>query len=281
MPTAPTPPNGPKAKNDYNHRLPDLQLPGVYPYIRFYQFRDGSWKRQDETPGYESHARGHITGSYEERDNTGSHKKFEVAYKHDYTQQGKSSTVELNHDEKIGASQVARVTQDRYHEKGGDHMDAIKGDTIHASGGINYAHATNGFQRSSTGDYVTDHSEGHHHNNVEQDHIKYIGGTKYTYVGAESGEYVPNGNKDTNVGQNVNVNAGQNSTHNAQININLTAGQQITLTVGQAIITVNNSVITVNPGSGNVILGGDGSKGSYAPVATMAGPCINVLGRYA
>src|SRR5271166_2873176 len=94
---------------NYNERLPDLQNPGQYPYIQFHQYRDGSWTRHDETPYNESHAHGHITGSYKETDLTGSHKHLQVAFLHNYTTQGKSTTLELNHDEKIGASQVHRT----------------------------------------------------------------------------------------------------------------------------------------------------------------------------
>lgn len=47
-------------------------------------------------------------------------------------------------------------------------------------------------------------------------------------------------------------------------------------------IIMASGKIAIKPGAaGKVYVGGDGVTGSYSPVLTTAGPCINVLGRYA
>lgn len=46
-------------------------------------------------------------------------------------------------------------------------------------------------------------------------------------------------------------------------------------------VTLKSGTLSVDPGSGQVYLGGDGSTGSYSPVQTVAGPSINVKARFA
>ncbi len=277
-----------------NQRSPPLTLPSVAavgnsasPYIRFSQYRDGSWCRADEYPNNSSYSRGHISGTFMEHTALSGTQEFVVNTHHHYVGGGKTTTSDQNHDNKLGGSHVDRITSDRYAEHGGDQMHAIGGDVIHAVGGILFQHATNGTQVTSTGDHVSDHNDGSHYVNVANDHIQYNQGVKYTYVGSESGYYVPNGNHDTNV----------------RGKTNFTSGQQITLQVGSTIITINGSSVIIHDGTGNemgldgnehkmwignpsnpnyqVYLGGNGhNAGLYAPIATMAGPSVNVQAKY-
>lgn len=214
---------------NYNKRMPDMQPPGEYPYVRMYQFRDGSWWRQDETPGNESYSRGHISGSYHETDVEGSHKKFESSMKHEYTTQGHTSTVDMNQHRKHGGSTVDQTTSDHYSEHGKDHMRAKGGDTIDASGGIHFRHATQGTQVTSSGDHTSDHNDGNHHINIFGDQVKLIGGTKYEQVGAEFGVYTPNGNIDftTAKQQQVHAQANINNVTMEQFNVNATSNTNI------------------------------------------------------
>ena len=279
-----TPPYPSGTSNAYNSRIPDLQVPGDYPYIRFYQFRDGSWERIDETPGHESRSHGHITGSFEETDFQGSHKHLQVGFQHNYTTQGKSETTEGNHDHKVGGSTVQYVSGDHYAEHAGDHMKAVGGDVIHATGGTLFMHGTNGSEMTSTGNHVSDHNDGSHYVNIEGDKITFNQGTKYDFVGQDHGSYVA-GAKDTHVANNC----------------NLESDTQVTITVGKSVITVKGDSIIIHDGNGNemgmnaqqlwvgnpqnynipVYLGGNGSNQSlYAPVATLSGPAINVFAKY-
>lgn len=276
-------PNDPAANT--NNRLPDLTLPGEYPYVRFYQYRDGSWERQDEFPGNEGWSKGHISGTYIEHTPLGGTKHFSTNTHHEYIVGGHSQTAELNHDVKIGASVVNRISADHYSEHGNDHITALGGDHVHVTGGSSFLHATNGTQVTSTGDHVSDHNDGSHHVNIAGDDIKFTGGVKYTYANSDIGEYAPNGNKDSNVG----------------VNYNIQAGNTITIKVGSSVITVQGQSITIHDGNGNemgmntsqmwmgnpqnynipVYLGGNGQNTSlYAPVGTLAGPSINVYAKY-
>jgi uncharacterized Zn-binding protein involved in type VI secretion len=276
--------NGPyTASQPYNQRMPDLTLPCDYPYVHFYQYRDGSWERQSVEKGFEERSHGHITGSFEQVDYLGSHKKLDVGAKHNYTIGGKTSTTENNHDTKTGGSEASYVTADHYGEHGNDWMKAIGGDTIHASGGIHFHYATDGTQVASSGDQVSDHNDGHEHINVDGDHIRFTGGTKYDYVGAEHGMLVQ-GNSDTHIAKNC----------------NLESDTQITITVGSSVITILGQSIVIHDGNKNEIgmnsskmwaapkdantpiyLGGPGKNPSlYDLVATMSGPAINTFAKY-
>ena len=66
-----------------NQRIPDLQLPGVYPYVEFTQFRDGSWERRCVEAGFESQSSGHVLGNYEEIDYLGNHKRLHTGMEHE------------------------------------------------------------------------------------------------------------------------------------------------------------------------------------------------------
>jgi hypothetical protein len=276
--------NGPYVTaNAYNQRMPDLQLPCDYPYVHFYQFRDGSWDRRCVESGFESKSHGHISGSFEETDYLGSKKSLHVGRKHEYVVGGKTETSEGNHDEKIGGSHVSYITQDSYHEHGGDHMTAVGADTIHASKGSHDIFPTGQLTMGTTGDTTSDTNDGGEYKNIQSHDIKFIGGTKYQYVGGEHGLYVANGNSDTNV----------------SLNLNLQSGKQITIKVGSSIVTINGTSITLNDGNNNEVgmngskvwigpsnpstplyLGGNGQNaGLYSKVSTLNGPSINVYAK--
>lgn len=55
----------------------------------------------------------------------------------------------------------------------------------------------------------------------------------------------------------------------------------VTVVVNNTKVVVADKKITVDPDDGGqVILGGDGKRGSYAPVQTTAGPSTSVIARY-
>lgn len=222
-----------------NQRLPPLTLPGEYPYVRMFQYRDGSWWRQDEYPGNEGYARGHISGTFYEHSPLGGHKSLTTGQKHEYVTQGASETVDQNQHNKIGGSTVDHVTSDHYAEHGSDRMHATGGDRIHAVGGIKFDHATHGTQQTSTGDHVSDHNDGNHHINVDGDYVRYTGGTKYDYVGGEYGIYLPTGNFD------IKLDKGKYQIHCGS-DIIIKSDTKITLQVG-------NSSIVITPTDINII----------------------------
>ena len=277
--------NGPYSANaPYNQRIPDLQLPCGYPYIQFTQHRDGSWERQCVESGFESRSHGHVNGSFEELDYLGSHKSLHIGVLHTYTMGGKTTSVEGNHDEKIGGGTVAYTGGDSHSEQGGGQTKGVHGDVITATGGSTEHYPVGNYTLAPAGDSVHDTNDGSEHKNILGDHIRFTGGVKYDSVGSEHGLFVPNGNSDTNVGK----------------NLNLQSGQQITIKVGSSIITVLGNSITITDSNNNQIgmtsskmwakpiddnhmlyLGGPGNNSSlYSAIATTSGPAINVMAKY-
>jgi hypothetical protein len=231
--------------------LPNLQNPGVYPYVRFEQFRDGSWNRVDETPNNESQAQGHKLGSFEETDNSSGHKHLKVGQSFDYAAQGHTSTVDYNHHNKIGGSTVSQITQDRHEEHGGDKFHAVGGDTIHVSKGYHYSHGTGGISHSSVGDQVSDHNDGNDHHNVEGDKITFIGGIKYENVNSEFGLLV-GGNYDILVKGDSQITSHQNMFFNADQYIQINSVVNTNITTANVYANVN--YFFMNNISGNTML---------------------------
>jgi hypothetical protein len=220
-----------------NQRLPTLSLPGTYPYVRMYQFRDGSWWRQDETPGAEHYSRGHISGTFYEQTVLGGTKSLSTQDGHHYSAR-LTTTVDSNHHNKVGGSEVHQMTQDTFSEHGGDKIHAVGGAHTALSGGLHFSYAQSGTQVASSGDDVSDHNDGNHHHNVLGDAVKYIGGTKYESIGGEYGIHIPAGNMDIKIdnGQ-CQITCGSNITINS-----MTA---ITLNVGSSSILITPNKITI------------------------------------
>jgi hypothetical protein len=258
---------------NYNKRVPDLSPPGQYPYVEFWQFRDGSWTRRDVTPGSETHAHGHITGSFHETDVHGSHKHFQVGMKHDYTVAGHTSTVEMNQHRKHGGSTVDQTSADHFSEHGKDHMRAKGGDTLDASGGIHFHHASQGTQITSSGDHTTDHNDGNHHVNILGDHVTFLGGTKYQQVGAEYGVYTPNGNIDFMTSKQAQIRAAANINHLTTANFVVNAGANTQLTLSNHNVNATaNMMFTANGQTSNltILVGPPGGPQSSIVVNSTA-----------
>ena len=231
------------------------------PYIRFNQFRDGSWTRQIEYPGYESYSRGHLLGSFYEYDFNASHKNLTVFNRHDYTTQGKSTTVDWNHDEKINASTVKYVTTDAYKEHGNNQITGVGGVHIHATAGQRFIYAEQ-TEVAATENHVTDHNDGAHYINLSGDHVKLIGGVKYESVGSDYGIYLANGNMDTNVKGNHNINchsnlttSAVNHTHTSNTNRTINVGQNYNINVGQTLTVNINTAVHNGQNSISLIVG--------------------------
>jgi len=265
-----------------NSRLSQLNPPGAnaYPYIEFTQYRDGSWKRKIVYPGRESTSHGDMNGSFWESDPNGSKKDHTIADRWEYTQHGKTQTVEANHDSKIGGSDTKYVSQDEYSEHGNDLMKAIAGSVIHAAGGTTFIHSTKGTQIASTGDHVTDHNDGSHHINIANDHVTFVGNNRYDFVQNEFGVFVSNGNMDFNVNKKANIQSNEDFT--------IKSNTSVTIQVGNSAIVVNSMGITIQAHgniyvqslTGNVCLGGNSSSSvSWIPVLLEGGgPAANVVG---
>ena len=274
-------PNG-KA-NTLNQRIPDLQQPGVYPYIEFTQFRDGSWERRCVDSGFESYSSGHVLGNYEETDYLGNHKHLHTGMQHIYALGGKSETTEGNHDEKIDGGHVAYVQGDHYSEFGNNHLSAIFKNLTHVIGGNQDHIAVGSSTIATSGDAVHDTNDGSEHKNIMGDHIRFTGGVKYDSVGSEHGLYVQ-GNSDTK----------------AEKKLNIECGDTLTIKVSNSIITITGSNVNITDSNNNQIgmtsskmwikptdddhiiyIGGPGKNANlYAPVATSAGPAINFMAKF-
>jgi len=237
-------PNDPAANS--NQRIPPLSLPGTYPYVEMSQYRDGSWDRRDVTPNNEGFAHGHISGTYVEHASDGSGRQLIANNFHHYTTGGHTETVDKNQHNKIGGSVADHVSQDHYTEHGGDKMHVIGGEGIETFNGINYSHSTGGHQYSSAGDHVSDFNDGNHHHNVAGDSVKYIGGTKYEYIGEEKGTYLPKGNYDIRLDSgNFQLSTGSNITIKSSTSITLQVGSQ-SIVISPSGITINGSAINMN-----------------------------------
>lgn len=242
------------AQSNTNQRMPPLTSPmnpptaQTAPYIRFNQFRDGSWTRQIEYPGYESYGRGHMLGSFYEHDFNASHKTLTVSNRHDYTTQGKTTTVDFNHDEKINASTVKYVTTDAYKEHGQHQITGVGGQHIHASAGQRFTYAEQ-HEVAATENHVEDFNDGSHYKNISGDHVKFIGGVKYESIGSDKGIFQSNGNFDHNLKGNFNVNCHSNLTTSAiNASHNVSSNCIITTTGGNIVLQFSggSSMIVVN-----------------------------------
>jgi hypothetical protein len=168
-------------------------------------------------------------------------KSLSAGHSHHYTTKGSTSTTDLNSHDKIGGSTVSHVSNDSFTEHYNDSMKAIGGNHIKAVGGTHFLHATAKTEMSSTGDWVTDHNDGHHHHNVDGDHVHYIGGTKYERIGGEKGVYIPQGNYDVQVDQGkYRLSTGSD--------ILIQSGTKITLKVGSSTIVMEPGHITITSG---------------------------------
>jgi len=232
--------------------------PGDYPYVRFEQFRDGSWNRVDETPNNESQAFGHKLGTFEEVDNSAGHKQLKMGQSFDYSKLGHTSTVDLNHHNKIGGSTVSQVTADHHNEQGGDKWQAAGGDTTQVTKGTHYTHGTGGHVHSTAGSVTSDVNDGDQHHNVMGDKVTFIGGVKYENVNSEFGQYT-GGNYDVLGQKKLQLTSVDVMTFNSNANINDNAPQiQHNATANHNISTpnayANVTIYYMNNNSGNTML---------------------------
>jgi hypothetical protein len=234
-----------------NVRLPYLQNPGTYPYIRFTQYRDGSWDRQDETPSNESHAKGHKLGAFEETDNSAGHKHFSVADRWSYGQGGSSETVEKNDHKVVGGSTVHQIQGDSHSENAGSLYHAIGVDHIHAVAN-SHVHYSGKKEDLHTESHVINTNDGDNHQNILGDHVVYIGGTKYQSISGEYGLYVPNGNIDMTVSGNGQIQS-TNFTVNTSANVIINAVNGISINCGTSTIVITPNSITITAANINFI----------------------------
>jgi hypothetical protein len=250
-----------------NVRMPELMTPGEYPYVRFTQFRDGSWRREDETPNNESQGFGHILGTFEETDNSSGHKHLKVGQSFHYAALGHTDTVDYNSHNKTGGSTVGQVSQDHHQEHGGDRWHATYGDNIHATRGLHYSHGTGGVSHSSTGDKVSDHNDGNDHHNVQGDQISFVGGVKYENVNSESGSFV-GGNHDMLVNGNFQQTTNKTMKLNANQSIIVNATSNIVHTTANQYANVNYLIVN-NAQNDSILMVGNTSQNTYVNSTTI------------
>jgi hypothetical protein len=132
-------------------RHPKTVYDAKYPYNRIEITESGHEIHYDDTPGKERIRRSHKSGTYEEISHDGKVVRMAVGNLIEYAKQGKTTTVDKNHDEKIGGSSRVSVSGGSHSEiKGnsstavdGDHktmvgkdmVSAVKGDSVSGVGG--------------------------------------------------------------------------------------------------------------------------------------------------
>lgn len=109
-------------------RHPKTVYDSKYPYNRVEITESGHEIHYDDTPGKERIRRSHMSGTYEEISHDGKRVVMNVGNLVEYSKQGKTTTVDKNHDEKIGGSSRVSVMGGSHTEVKGNHSVAVDGD---------------------------------------------------------------------------------------------------------------------------------------------------------
>lgn len=108
-------------------RHPKSVYDAKYPFNRCEITESGHEIHYDDTPGKERIRHSHKSGTYSEISHDGKWVRMAVGNLIDYCKQGKTTTVDKNHDEKIGGSSRVSIG-------GGSHTE-VKGNTTLATDG--------------------------------------------------------------------------------------------------------------------------------------------------
>lgn len=257
--------------SDKNKKIPNLTNNGEYPYVDSYQFRDGSWYRQDSTPNNENIAWGHKKGSYHEFGPDGSWKHFSTNTVHNYNQGGTSETTEGNRQTKVGGSAVTQTDGDHHTEFAGTVTSAAGEGTVTVSGGSHFSHATHGIEHATSGDIATTH-EGNIHHSTDGDHIEFTSGVSYEHVGSEKGLYVQ-GNYDIKVDGNYQVSCKAFTITAEVVTIKTSAGDITITSSGNIKVNASGGTVEIDA-SGDIKTQGATTKlqggGTSSPPVTVS-----------
>lgn len=109
-------------------RHPKTVYDAKYPYNRMETTESGHEIHYDDTPGKERIRESHKSGTYKEISHDGKHVHMVVGNRVDYTKQGKTTTIDKNHDEKIGGSSRVSIHGGSHSEVKGNQTTAVDGD---------------------------------------------------------------------------------------------------------------------------------------------------------
>lgn len=110
-------------------RHPKTTYDAKYPYNRIEITESGHEIHYDDTPGKERIRKSHKSGTYEEISHDGKWVRMAVGNLIDYAKQGKTTTVDKNHDEKIGGSSRVSIKGGSHSEVKGNSTTAVDGDS--------------------------------------------------------------------------------------------------------------------------------------------------------
>lgn len=110
-------------------RHPKSVYDAKYPYNRCEIDECGHERHWDSTPGKERIRESHKSGTYREISHDGKLVTVAVGNQIDYAKEGKTTTVDKNHDEKIGGASRVSITGSQHKEIKGDQTSAVDGDS--------------------------------------------------------------------------------------------------------------------------------------------------------
>jgi hypothetical protein len=116
-------------------RHPKSTFDAKYPYNRVEVTESGHEIHYDDTPGKERIRRSHKSGSYEEWSHDGKVVTMAVGNRVDYSKQGLTTTVDKNHDVKVGGSVRTSISGGSHSEIKGTSSTAVDGDSKTMVGG--------------------------------------------------------------------------------------------------------------------------------------------------
>lgn len=212
-------------------RHPKTVYDGKYPFVRIEITESGHEIHYDDTPKKERIRESHKSGTYREISKDGKQVNMVVGNRVEYTKQGKTTTVDKNHDEKIGGSSRVSIHGGSHTEVKGNHSTAVDGD-----------------HKTMVGkDVVTA---------VKGDMVTGVKG-KTKYRMGDGIEIKGDQKIDTKIDAAANLAFGDILTITAEKDIVIESKTQITLKVGGSHIILKDGVIHIK--SGDVRIGG-GSK---------------------
>jgi hypothetical protein len=232
---------------DSNQKHPKIEYKGTYPNLHVTQGLDGYQIIRSLEPGSESFFEIFPSGNYRGHGPDGQQVDVTVDKKHEYNGDGKSSTTDGHHDEKVGGSHRQNVD-------GGAHKE-VAGNQYHGGGGVvvsgsqdSHIHSvTSGDHFHTTeGDMITDHT-GNVNHNITGDLVQQVTGNHYEMITGEFGINNQGGSTDiTTDSGSTRIFSGSDILIESNIKIVLKVGSS-TITIASGNITLKSPRIDLNP----------------------------------
>jgi hypothetical protein len=223
---------------DSNQSHPKIEYKGTYPNLHVTQGADGSQTIRSLEPGSESYFEVQPSGSYTGHGPDGQHVQVTVDKKHEYNGDGKSSTTDGHHDEKVGGTHRQNVDGSTHKEVSGNQFSGGGGAVISGSQDSHIHSVTSGDHFTTTeGNVITDHT-GHVNHNITGDFVEQVTGNRFEMVTGDYGINNQGGNYD------IQTDSGKTRVFSGS-DILIESGTKITLKVGSSTITITDSNITV------------------------------------